>query len=126
MGFLAIIALTMLDELIALSSLVMGDHPFFADFRQSALKMLLILAVWFFVTAATRRLLARVRYLEGFMRICAWCRRVDYKGEWIGFEDFLRQGFDTPATHGICPVCLARQRKLMEEAPKSTPAPQPE
>ena len=109
-GFLAIMALTWLNELIALPSLVFGNQSFIFNFRESALKMLLILAVWLLVNGSTRRLLARVRYLEGFMRICAWCHHIHFKDQWITMEDFLQQGFDTPTTHGICPICLARQK----------------
>ena len=109
-GFLVIITLTWLDELIALPSLIFGDHPFIFNFRESALKMLLVLAVWFLLIGSTRRVLRRMRYLEGFMRLCAWCRHIDYKGNWISMEDFLQQGFDTPTTHGICPTCLAKHQ----------------
>jgi hypothetical protein len=109
-GFVAVIALTWLDELIALPSLIIGDHPFIVDFRQTALKMLLVLVVWLLVVGSTRRLLLRVRYLEGFMRICAWCHHIDLHGEWVSMEEFMRRGFDTPTTHGICPVCLSKQK----------------
>ena len=115
-GFIALIALTFLDELLALPSLIFGEQSVISDFRESSLKMLLILAVWFLVTGSTRRMLARVHYLEGFMRICAWCHHIDFKGRWISMEDFLQQGFDTPTTHGICPVCLAQQKAAVIKA----------
>ena len=115
-GFLAIIALTWLDELIALPSLIFGESSLILNFRASALKMLLVLTVWFLVATATRRILAHVRYLEGFMRICAWCHYIDFKGRWVSMEDFLQQGFDTPTTHGICPICLAKQRAAVLKA----------
>ena len=123
-GFLSIITLTWLDELIKLPSLVFSDHLLIWDFRESALKMLLILAVWFLLTGSTRRVLARVRYLEGFMRACSWCRHIDYKGNWISLEEFLHAGFDTPTTHGICPTCLAKNRAvfLKSKEPASAPA----
>ena len=115
-GFMALIALTFLDELLALPSLIFGEQSVIADFRESSLKMLLILAVWFLVAGSTRRILAHVRHLEGFMRICAWCHHIDFKGRWISMEDFLQQGFDTPTTHGICPICLAKQQAAINKA----------
>lgn len=72
--------------------------------------MLLFLAVWLLVNKSTRRLMKRLRQLEDFLRVCAWCRRIDFKGEWMPLEDFMEQGFDTPTTHGICTDCL-RERK---------------
>ena len=66
------------------------------------------------VGASTRRVIQRVQYLEKFMRVCSWCRRIDYKGEWMALEKFMEHGFDTPTTHGICPECLERQREAIE------------
>lgn len=123
-GFLAVIALGFLDELIRLSALVFGEQPFTWQFRKSTLGMLLVLGIWFLVNMATRRILDRLRYLEKFMRVCAWCHHIHHKGNWIALEDFLQQGFDTPTTHGICPKCLAEQRAAIERAkPKQTSGP---
>jgi len=79
-GFLAIIALSWFVELTGLHRLVLGDHPYISDFRESTLEMLLALGVWLLVATHTRRLLNHVRYLEGFMRVCAWCHRIDHDG----------------------------------------------
>ena len=116
LGFLAIIALCYLDELLKLPTLIFSDHPFAFVHRRTTLEMLLFLAVWFLVSLSTRRLLKRVRQLEDFMRVCSWCRRIDYKGEWMRLEEFMRQGFDTPTTHGICPECLDKQQKIIGKA----------
>jgi len=115
-GFLGIIALCFLDELIKLPSLIFSDHPFAFVYRRTTLEMLLVLAVWFVVSNSTRRVLERVQYLEKFMRVCAWCRRINYQGEWMRLEEFMKQGFDTPTTHGICTECLQLQRAAAEKA----------
>jgi hypothetical protein len=116
LGFLGIILLCFLDELIKLPSLIFSGHPFAFVFRESTLDILLILAVWFLVSTSTRRILDRIRYLEKFMRVCAWCRRINYQGEWMRLEEFMQQGFDTPTSHGICTECLDQQRAAAEKA----------
>lgn len=118
-------AINYLDELIKLPSLIFSGDPFAFVFRRSTLDMLIVLAVWFLVSASTRRILERVRYLENFMRVCAWCRKIDYKGEWMRLEDFMRQGFDTPTTHGICPECLNQQKEAIERRKKAGKNPVP-
>jgi hypothetical protein len=115
-GFLAVILLGFLDEITRLSTLVFGGQPFEWEFRKPTLGMLLVLGVWFLVSMSTRRILDRLRYLERFMRVCAWCHHIHHRGHWISMEEFLHQGFDTPTTHGICPKCLAEQRAAMERA----------
>src|SRR4051812_17699634 len=70
LGFVAIIVLSWVNELLGLRSLILGDHPYISDFRESTLEMLFVLAVWLIIVGSTRRLLVRVNHLEGFMRVC--------------------------------------------------------
>jgi hypothetical protein len=114
LGFLGVIILCFLDDLLKLPSLIFSNHPFAFLYRQSTLEMLLVLGVWFLVSMSTRRVLERIRYLEKFMRVCAWCRRINYHDEWMRLEEFMQQGFDTPTTHGICAECLQRQQEAVE------------
>jgi hypothetical protein len=116
LGFLGIMAICYLDDLIKLPSLIFSDHPFAFVYRRSTLDILLVLTVWFLVSNSTRRILERVRYLEKFMRVCAWCRQINYHGEWMPLEKFMRLGFDTPTTHGICKDCLNKQEAAAERA----------
>jgi len=116
LGFLAVIVFCFLDELLKLPTLIFSEHPFDFVYRRPTLEMLLFLAIWLLVNKSTRRLLKRVRQLESFLRVCAWCRRIDYKGKWMRLEDFMEQGFDTPTTHGICPECLLQKKAALERA----------
>ncbi len=116
LGFLATMILCFLDDLLKLPALIFSDHPFAFVHRRSTLEFLLVLGVWFLVSMSTRRILERVRYLEKFMRVCAWCRRINYRDEWMRLEEFMQQGFDTPTTHGICAECLQKQQEAVERS----------
>jgi hypothetical protein len=120
-GFLAVIALGFLDEVVRLSSLVFGAAGESWEFRKATVGMLLVLAVWFLVGRFTQRALARLQYLEKFLRVCSWCRQIDYKGQWVPLEQFMKEGFDTPTTHGICPHCLAEQKAAIARAKEAKP-----
>jgi hypothetical protein len=116
LGFLGIIILCFLDDLLRLPMLIFSGDAFAFVHQRSTLDMLLVLAVWFLVSRSTRRILDRVHYLEKFMRVCAWCRRIHFKGEWMPLEEFMRQSFDTPTTHGICKECLRHQQEAIDRA----------
>lgn len=116
LGFLCILTICYLDDLLKLPALIFSGHPFAFVYRQSTLDILLVLGVWFLVSRSTHRVLERIRYLEKFMRVCAWCRRISFQGKWMPLEEFMRQGFDTPTTHGICKDCLQRQRAAIDRA----------
>ena len=69
----------------------------------------------------TRKLEARV---ENLVKICAWSRTVEYKGEWISFEEYLLRRFNIETTHGMSPAETERQlAELMKDdaRPNTTP-----
>jgi hypothetical protein len=109
-GFLAIIGISWLDESLNLRTLVLGNHPYISDFRESTFEMLFVLAVWLIVCGSTRRLLARNRELESFMRVCSWCRRIGCnENHWMPMEEFFEKRLDTHTSHGICEECMEKQ-----------------
>jgi hypothetical protein len=116
LGFVAIIVLSWINELLGLRTLILGDHPYISDFRESTLEMLFVLAVWLIIVGSTRRVLARVNHLEGFMRVCSWCRRIGSEGRWLALEEFMSRRFETPTSHGICEECLKRQEAAIAHA----------
>ncbi len=113
-GFLAIIGLSWLNECLGLRALVLGDHPYISDFRESTLEMLFVLAVWLLVFGATRRMMARMHHLEGFMRVCGWCHRIGTDGSWVRADEYLARKFDVHTTHGMCEECAAKQEALVD------------
>ena len=47
-------------------------------------------------------------HYRNLVTLCAWTRSVEYEGEWISFEEYLRRRFDISTTHGIAPDALAQ------------------
>ena len=109
-GFLAIIALTWLDELLSLPSRIFGGVPH-SNWREAIMETVVALAVWLVVFVLTKQLVARLQYVEGFLRVCPWCRKVDVDGHWIPVEEyFMRGGFGVKTSYQICPSCEENTR----------------
>jgi CHASE3 domain sensor protein len=54
-------------------------------------------------------MLARgAEHYRNLVTLCAWTRSVEYDGEWISFEEYLRRKFNLSATHGISPEALSQ------------------
>ena len=68
--------------------------------------------------AATLVVFVRLRKLESFIVMCAWCRKIKLDDGWISFEDYLVQKQNTETSHGICPTCAAEQIRKYEERAK--------
>jgi hypothetical protein len=106
-GFSLLILLTWVTELVRIPSYLFGEL-FLPNWHRAVLRTLVILLVWSWVHLATKRLLKRLHYLEEFLRICGWCRRVCHEGEWLELEKYFSSKFATPTTHGMCPDCLKK------------------
>ena len=104
LGFSAIILLSWLNELLSLPTRLFGGtyHP---NWNEALIETIVVLVVWAGVIALTRRLLRRLYYLEGFLRVCAWCRRIGHDDQWLPLEDYFQRGFHVRTTHGVCPAC---------------------
>lgn len=110
-GFLLLIGLCWSDEIQGLSQILFGGGPHVRDWRDSAFQTLVILYVWAIVWGLTRLLLRRLHDLGSYLKLCAWCRKVGQQGKWMKIEEYFRQDFSIPTTHGMCPEC----RKKMDE-----------
>jgi len=121
-GFSVLIVLAWLTEAIRIPHFMFGE-PFAANWHRAALRTLVILLVWAWVHVATRRLLERLHYLEEFLRICGWCRKVCCDGQWLELEEYFSSKFATRTTHGMCPECLQKGKKelLQNEKPPADP-----
>jgi hypothetical protein len=103
-GFLLIILLSWLDEMVQLPRLIFGGAAM-PNWRESALESIVALLVWLFVFMRTRRVLKRFTYLEDQLRMCAWCRKLETEGEWLSLEDYLQKELGLETSHGICTGC---------------------
>ncbi len=110
-GFGLILLISWIHKLVDLPHLVLGGEAHANRWRDSLMETMLILLIWAFVVSLTKRLVERLHYLEGLLRICAWCRKVGHGEKWMRLEDYLAEGFQIGTTHGVCPDCL----KKMEE-----------
>jgi len=112
LGFGFILLLSWLNKLVDLPHLLVGGEAHASKWRDSAMETMLILLIWAFVLSLTKRLVERLHYLEGLLRVCAWCRKVGHNGKWMLLEDYFAEGLRIGTTHGVCPDCL---KKLEED-----------
>jgi hypothetical protein len=69
----------------------------------------------------------RLRRTDRWVTICAWTRRIEWRGRWLTFEDFLEQRFDVRCTHGICAdeaakLCRSAGATFTPNSPRPSPA----
>jgi hypothetical protein len=95
-GFALLIIISWLDEWIGLSAVLLGGTHI-PNYREAVFETFCIIAVAVPICVRTHQRTKRLIYLEGFLRVCAWCGRVD--------DSEIR------TTHGICPACSAAEKR---------------
>ena len=104
LGFILLIVMAWLDQ-------------YHDTWRESALESLAVLTVWGLVYRNTRQLLSRLHYLEGFVRVCGWCRKIGHGDRWIPMEEYFSEQFNTATTHGMCPECADAFQADLQKRP---------
>ena len=62
--------------------------------------------------------LAHVSKLQGLLPICSYCKKVrNETNYWEQVDSYLSSHSDLKLTHGICPQCLEKVMKELEESP---------
>lgn len=103
-GFFLIVAFSWIAEFAGTLSPDEGDESIF-NWVDPLIENVAVCSVAIPVMILLRRLLSRLHYLESFLSVCAWCKKVDHHGEWISMGDFFAQKFQTETSHGICLPC---------------------
>jgi hypothetical protein len=106
-GFLLIIAIIWLDEILDLPRLLLGAAATPVRPGEGLLESVLTLGVGTAVVSITYRAFRRIEYLQSLVVICAWCRRVRSDDEWLAVEQFLERQHHSHTTHGICDSCAS-------------------
>ena len=60
--------------------------------------------------AAVLYLVRRLSRVEPVVNMCAYSRTIEYGGEWLSFEEYLRRRFDIGTTHQMSPAEFERLR----------------
>jgi hypothetical protein len=121
-GFSTIIVLAWFTEVIRIPH-VLFDEPFEPNWHRAILRTVVVILVWVWVRAETKRLLQRLHRLEEFLVVCAWCRRIGDDGQWVTMEKYFGHNFDTRTSHSLCPDCSTKMLAGLD--PKSPPGSPP-
>lgn len=114
MGFLLLIGLIWLNELINLTALIWGeDLKMQPNMFRGALLTSAVLLVAIIIVGHTYEQQKRV--IGGIMTVCSYCKRVRLKHEaWEQIEEYVARKSDATFSHGICPDCFEKHAGMIK------------
>jgi hypothetical protein len=108
-GFLSIILLIWLNELIDIPHLFLGAEVTPINWRESLFESVGILILGAVIIHFTKKIFQRMKYLEGILPVCASCKKIrDEKNNWHQIESYIHERSDAEFSHGICPECAKK------------------
>ena len=109
-----LLALTFANEVLDLPHLVLGDQPTTWGQRtgEFCIELIFFLAVIALEIYLFRKLIRRIKILEGFLPICANCKKIRTRDQWQQIESYISAHSLVQFSHSLCPEC---QEKLYPE-----------
>lgn len=105
--FLVLIALIWANELADLPYRFLGSPPTKVNIREALFESSWVLALGVLVIALTRKFLARIKYLEGFLVVCSFCKKIKTAEDtWLPIETFISDRAEVQFSHSLCPQCF--------------------
>ena len=105
-GFATIIGLTWANEILDIPHLVFGAPQTRINFREALFESGCVAIMAVIVLRLTWTFLAHIKYLEGLVVVCSFCKRVRIaKDTWVPIEQFVRDRAEVEFSHSFCPSC---------------------
>lgn len=114
-GFGLLIIFLWLDELLDLPEELFGASPTPVNWRESIFESVLALALGAATLWWTYVALARIRFLEGFLHACMFCKKIRTGDQWIPIESYVSRHSEAVFSHTLCPECSHRHYAGLSE-----------
>ena len=105
LGFVIVVVLTWSDALFDLTHVLLGFENRTMDLNRTVITTVVILLLWMFSAYKVYLVVSRLSYLESFLHVCAWCRKIEYNNQWLSLEAHFAEKTGRELSHGICPEC---------------------
>lgn len=105
-GFLLVLAVIWLDEIIDLPQMLLGAEPSPINWRESLIETIFTVALGILVVYRSWKLLGELYHISGFLPVCSNCKRIRLNDKWVPLETYMYEVNDTTVSHGMCPLCM--------------------
>lgn len=108
-AFASVIVLIWLNEVFDLPYILLGAEATPMNWRESIFETLIMTSLGLVIIHNTKALFQRMKHLEGFLPICASCKKIcDEQGKWQQIENYIHKRSEITFSHGLCPHCAMK------------------
>lgn len=96
------------DEVFDFPHTVFGYPATPINWAEVMIESSYIVVLCFFSIYITFRFLKEIKFLEGFLPICAHCKKIRDGKDWKSIEGYISDHSEALFSHGICPACFGK------------------
>lgn len=109
LAFVLLLMLVWVDELYDLPHLILGAEKTPINWREALVETVVLLVVGAVLAFRSYNLSKRVHILEGFLPICAECKKIrDDQDDWHQIESYITKESEAKFSHTLCPECAEK------------------
>ncbi len=107
-GFSVIVLLLWLDEIIDIPHVLFHGEATPINWVECIWESALIFIFSIFIIHLSRRFLKEIKYLEGLLHVCSFCKKIRVDNRWIPIEEYMRKYSEVALSHSLCPECAKK------------------
>jgi hypothetical protein len=104
-GFGLVLIALWADEIFDLPHHIFGSVATPINWLEAAAESLYVIILGGVTFLLTGILTRRLKYLEGFIVLCSFCKKVRVGEDWIPIEEYIQEHSEADFSHGLCDSC---------------------
>jgi len=107
-GYAILLFLISGDEIFDFPHTVFGGIATPINWTETFIEASYIVFLGAFTIYLTFHFLKRIKFLEGFLPICSYCKKVRKGDEWTSLEEYMSDHSEALLSHSLCPECFKK------------------
>ena len=112
-GFGLIIILIWMNEIFDIPHILFKAPAIPVNITESVIESIGVSILGIITTLYIYSIFKRLKYVSGFLHICAYCKKIKFEGTWITLEEFMLKYSEVKLSHGLCPECYKNLEKTL-------------
>lgn len=96
------------DEIFDFPHNIFGTAPTPINWAETFIEGTYIVLLCAFTVYLSFHFLKRIKFLEGFLPICSYCKKIRKENEWTSLEKYMSDHSEAFFSHSLCPDCAEK------------------
>jgi len=96
------------DEIFDFPHTIFGAPATPINWAEMLIEGMYIVLLGAFTIYLSLHFLERIKFLEGFLPICSYCKKIRKGDEWTSLEKYISNHSEALFSHSLCPDCLKK------------------